>query len=152
MMMTPLRAVEAVHFGEELVERLLALFVAAERALGADLAERVELVDEHDAGRLGFGLLEEIADARGADADEHLDELRSAQAEEGHVRLAGHRAREQRLAGARRADEQDAFRNPSAEVRVFFGFLRNSTISLSSSSASSTPATSVKRTFTSSSA
>src|SRR5262249_13764577 len=33
----------------------------------------------------------------------------------------------------------------------FFGVLRNSTISLSSSSASSTPATSVKRTFTSSS-
>src|SRR6185436_16561670 len=34
----------------------------------------------------------------------------------------------------------------------FFGFLRNSTISLSSSSASSTPATSSKLTFTSSSA
>jgi hypothetical protein len=34
----------------------------------------------------------------------------------------------------------------------FFGFCRNSTISFSSSRASSTPATSVKRTFTSSSA
>ena len=113
-----LARVEAVHLGQQLIQRLLALFVAADRALHARLAERVELVDEDDAGRLGFGLLEEIADARGADADEHLDELRSAQAEERHVRFAGDRARQQRLAGARRADEQHALRNAAAEVRV----------------------------------
>ena len=44
-----LAAVEAVHLGEQLVERLLALLVAAHRRLDADLAERVELVDEDDA-------------------------------------------------------------------------------------------------------
>ena len=118
-----LARVEAVHLGEQLVERLLALFVAAERALHAHLAERVELVDEDDARRLGFGLLKEVADARGADADEHLDELRSAQAEERHVRLARHRAREQRLAGARGADEQHALGNAAAEVGVFLRVL-----------------------------
>src|SRR4029079_15732182 len=90
----------------------------AERALNADLAERVELVDEHDARRLGFGLLEQIADARRADADEPLDELRAAQAEERHVGLAGHGPRQQRLAGSRRADEQHAFWNAAAEIRV----------------------------------
>src|SRR5262249_60101540 len=72
-----LARIEAVHLGEELVERLLALLVAAERALDADLAERVELIDEDDAGRLRLGLLEEVADPRRADPDEHLDELRS---------------------------------------------------------------------------
>ena len=51
-----LAAVEAVHLREQLVERLLALLVAAHRRLDADLAERVELVDEHDARRLGLGL------------------------------------------------------------------------------------------------
>ena len=119
-----LARVEAVHLGEQLIERLLALFVAAERALHAHLAERVELVDEDDARRLGFGLLEQIADARGADADEHLDELRSAQAEERHVRLAGDGAREQRLAGSRRADQQHALRNAAAEVRVLLRVLQ----------------------------
>ena len=119
-----LARVEAVHLGEQLIERLLALFVAADRALHAHLAERVELVDEDDARRLGFGLLEQIADARGADADEHLDELGSAQAEERHVRLAGDGAREQRLAGAGRADEQHALRNPAAEVRVLLRVLQ----------------------------
>ena len=118
-----LARVEAVHLGQQLIERLLALLVAAERALHAHLAERVELVDEDDAGRLGFGLLKQIADAGGADADEHLHELGSAQAEKRHVRLAGHRAREQRLAGARRADQQHALRNPAAEIGVFLRVL-----------------------------
>ena len=148
-----LAAVEAVHLGEQLVQRLLALLVAAHRRLDADLAERVELVDEDDAGRLGLGLREQVAHARRADADEHLDELRAAQAEERHLRFAGDRARQQRLAGARRADEQHALGNLAADARcTSSAFFRNSTISFSSSSASSTPATSPKLTLTSSSA
>ena len=43
---------EAVHLDEQLVERLLALFVA-ERVAAAAAADRVELVDEDDAGRDG---------------------------------------------------------------------------------------------------
>ena len=119
-----LARVEAVHLGQELVERLLALLVAAHRRLDADLAERVELVDEDDAGRLVLGLAEEIADPRGADADEHLDELRAAQAEEGHAGFAGDGAREQRLAGSRRADEEHALGNAAADARVLFGVLQ----------------------------
>ena len=69
-------------------------------------------------GALRLGLTEQIAHARRADADEHLDELRSAQAEERHLRFAGDRAREQRLARARRADEQHALRDAAAERRV----------------------------------
>jgi len=36
---------------------------------------RVDLVDEDDARRVLLGLAEEVAHARRADADEHLDEL-----------------------------------------------------------------------------
>jgi hypothetical protein len=36
---------------------------------------RVDLVHEDDAGRVLLGLLEEVADAAGADTDEHLDEV-----------------------------------------------------------------------------
>src|SRR5439155_11985113 len=70
-----LARVETVHLREQLIERLLALFVAADWTLHARLAQRIELVDEDDARRLRFRLLKEIADARSADADEHLDEL-----------------------------------------------------------------------------
>ena len=118
-----LARIEAVHLRQELIERLLAFLVAAERALHAHLAERVELVDEDDARRLAFGLLEQVADAGRADAHEHLDEFRSAEAEKRHVRLAGDGAREQRLARAGRTDEQHALGNPPAEVRVLFRIL-----------------------------
>ena len=42
---------EAVHLDEQLIERLLALFVA-ERVAAAAAADGVELVDEDDAGRM----------------------------------------------------------------------------------------------------
>src|SRR5207248_8447675 len=67
-------AVEAVHLDQDLVERLLALVVAAADPDAAAPPDRVDLVDEDDAGRLLARLGEQVADAAGADADEHLDE------------------------------------------------------------------------------
>ena len=70
------------------------------------------------AGAFCLGLLEEIAHAAGADADEHLDELRGGDAEERHARFTGDRPRGQRLAGARRADQKHAARQPRAKLVV----------------------------------
>src|SRR5206468_8669564 len=109
---------------KQLIECLFPFFMAAERALHTRLSERVELVDEHDAGRLRLGLLEEIADTCGANPDEHLHELRAAQAEERHVRLARDGARQERLAGTRRADKQHALRDAAAQVRVLLRILQ----------------------------
>ena len=94
---------EPVHLDEELVERLLALVVAAAQAGAAVAADGVDLVDEDDAGARLLRLLEQVADARGADADEHLDEVRAGDREERHAGLAGGRAREERLTGAGQA-------------------------------------------------
>ena len=107
---------EAVHLDEQLVERLLALVVAAAEARAAMAADRVDLVDEDDAGRVLLGLLEHVAHAARADADEHLDEVRAGNGEERHVGLAGDGARGQRLAGAGRADQQHAARDAPAEL------------------------------------
>ena len=106
---------EAVHLDQQLVQRLLALVVAAAEARAAMPADGVDLVDEDDAGRILLGLLEHVAHARGADADEHLDEVGAGDGEERHVGLAGDGAREQRLAGAGRADQQRAARNAAAK-------------------------------------
>src|SRR5262249_41445412 len=51
---------EAVHLDEELVQRLLALVVAAAQAGAAVTADGVDLVDEDDAGRVLLALLEEV--------------------------------------------------------------------------------------------
>jgi hypothetical protein len=58
---------EAVHFDEQLIERLLALLVTERRASAA-AADGVELVDEDDARRMTAALLEQLADTRGANA------------------------------------------------------------------------------------
>ena len=100
------RRVEPVHLGEDLVQRLLALVVAAAEAgdaRRARAADRVELVDEDDRRRGLLRLREEVAHARRADADDRLDELGRGHREERDVGLAGDRPREQRLARARRA-------------------------------------------------
>src|SRR5439155_10557212 len=107
---------EAGHFDHQPLQRLLALVVAPAESGAAMAADRIDLVDEDDAGRVLLALLEKVADARRTDSDEHLDEVRSADREEGHVGFAGDRAREQRLARSGRAHQQDAFGNASPKL------------------------------------
>ena len=114
-------AFEPVHLDEQLVERLLALVVPAAEAGAAMAADRVDFVDEDDARRVLLGLLEHVAHAAGADADEHLDEVGTGDREERHLRFAGDRLGEQRLAGARRADHQHAARDLAAELLELAG-------------------------------
>ena len=114
---------EAVHLGEDLVERLLALVVTAEvdRA-AAGPTDRVELVDEDDRRRDLLGLLEQVAHPARADADDHLDELRRRDRQERDRGLAGDRSGQQRLAGARSTGEQhsagDLRAEPPEPIRV----------------------------------
>ena len=102
---------EAVHLDEQLVQGLLALIVSAAEAGAAMAADGVDFVDEDDAGGVLLALLEQVADAAGADADEHLDEVRTGDGEERHVGFAGDGAGEQGLAGSRRSDQQHALGN-----------------------------------------
>src|SRR5439155_17739550 len=78
-------------------------------------ADGVELVDEDDRRGVLARLLEQAADAGGAEAGEHLDERRRRLAEERGPRLVRNGLREQGLAGAGRAVEQDALRHLRAE-------------------------------------
>ena len=112
---------EAVHLDQQLVQRLLAFVIAAAEARTAMAADGVDFIDEDDARRILLGLFEHVADAACADADEHLDEVRAGNGEEGNVGFAGDRTRDQRLAGAGRTDQQHAARNPSAEPLILAG-------------------------------
>ena len=129
----------------KLVQSLLALVVAAAQTGAAMPADRVDLVDEDDAGRVLLGLLEHVAHTTCADTDKHLDEIGAGDREERHVRLAGDRACKQ-ASCQYRADRPEERRAESARqaAGTFCGSRRNSTISCRSSLASSTPATSSK--------
>ena len=69
-----LRGIEAVDLGKQLVQGLLALVVAAEAAVTA-AADGVDLIDKDDSRGDLAGLLEQIAHAARADADEHFHEV-----------------------------------------------------------------------------
>ena len=116
--MTPALGSKPSSSAEQLIERLLLLVGAAEAARHAASSQRVELVDENDAGRGLARLLEQVAHPRGADADEHLDEFGAGNGKERHAGFARHRLRQQRLAGARRTDQENAFRHPRAQPAV----------------------------------
>ena len=68
---------EAVDLDEQLVQRLLALVVAAAEAGAATTADRVDLVDE-DVRRRPSCPVRTSRDARRADANEHPDEVGGA--------------------------------------------------------------------------
>ena len=67
--------------------------------------DSVDFIDENDAGRRFLALLEHVADAAGADANEHLHEIGAADGEERDVGFASNGAREQRFTSARRPDQ-----------------------------------------------
>ena len=82
-------------------------------------ADRVDFVDEDDAGGVLLALFEQIAHAAGADADEHFHEVRTGDGEERHVGFARDGAGQQSFAGAGRTDQQHAFRDAPAELLEF---------------------------------
>ena len=113
--MTPSFELEAVHLDEHLVQRLLALVVAAAQAGAAMPADRIDFVDEDDAGRVLLALLEHVADTGRTDAHEHFHEVGARDGEERHIRLTRDGPRQQRLTGAGRAHQQHALRDLAAE-------------------------------------
>ena len=109
-----LGTLEPVELDEQLVQRLILL--AVEAVAAALRADGVELVDEDDRRGVLARLGEELADAGGAEAGEHLDERRRARGVEVRAGLVRDGLREQRLAGSGRPVEQEALRHLRAET------------------------------------
>mmetsp|Transcript_22949 Transcript_22949/g.54586 ORF Transcript_22949/g.54586 Transcript_22949/m.54586 type:complete len:636 (-) Transcript_22949:718-2625(-) len=103
---------EAVHEREQLRDDAALDLALRLLALGRD---RVDLVDEDDGGRVLLGLLEGLAQVRLRLAGELGHDLRPVDQEEEGARLVGHGARDERLARAGRAEEQDAARRLDAD-------------------------------------
>src|SRR5581483_6907189 len=90
------------------------VLLAVEPVPGTRLADGVELVDEHDRGRVLPRLLEELADTGGAEARKHLHERRCALCIEARAGLVGDGLRGERLPRPRRAVEEDSLRDARA--------------------------------------
>ncbi len=121
---TAVRA-ETVHLGQQGVQRVLALVVAAHgRVLRTGTAHGVNLVDEDDTRCLLLGLLEQVTHTAGTHAYEHLHEVGTRHREEWHTSLAGYGLCHQRFTRSRRTYEQCALGNLSAQFGVFLRVLQ----------------------------
>ena len=116
--------IEAVHLGQQLVERLLALVVATKATAIALLADGIDLIDKDDTRGLFLGLLKQVTNLGGTAADEHLDELRTRNTKERHARLAGNSLGKQGLTGTRRADKKSTTRQLGADFLVALRLLQ----------------------------
>src|SRR5260370_12067711 len=82
--------------------------MTAAKAGPAMTTDRVNLVDEDNAGRILLALLEQIAHARRADTHKHFDKIRTRNREERNIGFTGDRSGQQSLARSRRAPHSDA--------------------------------------------
>src|SRR5262249_4940722 len=85
-------------------------------------ADSVNFIDEDDARCVLLALLKQVANAAGAHANEHLYEVRTRDAEERYIGLAGYSTRQQGLSGSRMPDQQHALGNASAQLLELLGF------------------------------
>ena len=118
-------SVEPVHFSQQLVQRLLPLIIAPDRARAVPLlSDGVNLIDKDDAGRLLIRLLEQVPHLGGTHAHKHLDELGAGNGKEGDLRFSRHRSGQQCLAGSGRAYQQRAFGQLRADTGIFIRMLQ----------------------------
>src|SRR5690606_38615530 len=103
--------IEAVHLGQQLVQRLFTLVVPTAEARTTPPSYRVDFINEDDAGRIFFGALEQITYTRCTDTDKHLDKFGSSKAEERDIGFTSYRARHERLTCTARANQQHTARN-----------------------------------------
>ena len=107
---------KAVHLDQQLVQGLFTLVIATTVARATGPAHGVDLIDEHDAGRIFLGLFEHVAHTTGTHTNEHLDEVGTRDGKERHTRFAGNRPRQQGLTGTGRALKQRAFGDLAAQT------------------------------------
>ncbi len=86
--------------------------------MAADLADRVQFIDENDGGRPLSRLLKHITNASRADADKQFHKIRTRQTEERHTGFPGNSFRQQSLAGSRWANEQHTAWNSASQCLI----------------------------------
>lgn len=69
--------VETVHLDEHLVQSLFAFVIASAETGAALTADRINFVDEDDAGRILLSVLEHVANTSGTDTDEPFQRSRN---------------------------------------------------------------------------
>lgn len=117
-------SLEAVHFREQLVDGLFSLIVSHTQSLISLPTDRVKLINENDAGRVLLGLFEHVSYSGGADTDEHLNELRCRDGEEGNACFTCYCLRQKCLTCSWWTNKKGPSWNFGSEIGEFRGCLQ----------------------------
>ena len=101
---------ETIHFYEELIQRVISLFIATTEASSTLLANSINFVNEDDRRCLLSGLFKQITNSRSTNSDKHLDEFRPRCRQKWYSCLASHCLSQQSLTRTRRAGKQRSSR------------------------------------------
>src|SRR3989344_5047433 len=110
---------KTVHLNENLIERLLALVMPAAKTGTAMAPDCIDLIYKNNR-RSGFlGRAKQITHTRSADTDKHLDKFRRTNMEKRNTSFSSNRAGKKSLSGTWRAHEENAARDPRANLKKF---------------------------------
>ncbi len=110
---------ETIHLYQQLIQCLLPFIIAAAEACASLTSNSIDLVYEDDTWSTLLGLIEQISYTRRADADEHLNEVRSTDCEERHSRFSRSRSGNISLTCSRRSYEEHALRYSCSDLFIF---------------------------------
>ena len=110
---------KAVHLDEHLIEGLLAFVITASQAGTSLASDRINFIDEDDAGCVFLGVVKHVSNPRGSDSDEHFNEVRPRNREKRHLGLTGDALGQQGFASARRPNQQQTARNTTTQLLEF---------------------------------
>src|SRR5216117_660587 len=141
--------IEAVHLGQQLIERLFSLIIAENPSApaGARFSDRIQFIDKDDTGSLLLGLFKQISNS-GAPTPTNISINSEPEMEKNGTPASPLTALASRVLpvpGGPTISTPFGILPPSCWY--FRGCLRKSTTSISSVLASSTPATSLKLTL-----
>src|SRR6185503_19193699 len=110
------RLIESIHFDEQLVECLVLIGGGGVAAASTLTSERINLVDEDNAGREFSSLCKQVSHACSAESGEFFLEARTRGCEKRNARFFRRRSREQSLSCSWRTVKQDAAWNTTTET------------------------------------
>ncbi|MNC31197.1 hypothetical protein D3C75_795110 [compost metagenome] len=112
-------AAKAVHFDEQLVERLLAFVMSAAKSGAALTSDSIDFIDKDNTRCILLRILEQITHTGCADTDEHFHEVGTGDAEERNTGFTGYRTCQQGFTCTWRAYEKHTLRNTGAYCGEF---------------------------------
>jgi len=112
-------AFETVHFHQQLIQGLFPFVVAAAQARTPLPPNRINFINEEDAGRMLLGVFEHVPDPGCPYADKHFHEIGTGNGEKGYLGFPGDSPGQQSLPRPRAAHHEHALGNTASQLLEF---------------------------------